>query len=177
MTLPKTLSQKTLLEARPFDVREDELSYPEGQTFKRLTVVHPGAVVILPIDNDGEIYLIRQYRHPLQKEIYELPAGTLDSNESPEDCAKREIQEEIKFRAEKWQSLGVLYPAPGFCNEKQYLFLAQDLSPAALDGDEDEIIHIEKRSVSWIEEAILSGEIEDAKTIASIFRARLLGLL
>ena len=173
----KVLSSKLIYHGRVFDVVDDELIMPDGRKFARATIVHPGAVVIMPVLDDGSVLAIRQYRHPLRRTILEFPAGTLDKGEAPLDCARREICEETGYGAATWQDLGIVYPGPGICSEIQHLFVARDLRPEKLQGDEDEVIEVQRFSVTEIEEAIRSGELSDAKSIALFMRARLEGLI
>jgi ADP-ribose pyrophosphatase len=162
---------------KKFTVERSVLEHPNGRTSVVEVVRHPGAVVILPVTESGEILAIRQYRHALSTSILELPAGTLEVGESPHACASREIMEEVGYRAGTMLDLGILYPAPGFCDEKQYLFLATDLSPASAPADDDEVIEVVPMSIEGIREAIKSGELSDAKSIAAFSRAELRGLL
>ena len=156
----------------------DELSLEIDTKKVDIPVVrHPGAVVILPITNQGEILLIKQFRHPLEEFLLELPAGTLENGEDKLLCAKREIVEETGFSASTWSELGELVPAPGFCDEIQYCFIAKDLSPDFADKDLDEIIEPVSLSLSEIKKLISEFKIIDAKTIALIYRAELLGFL
>ena len=160
-----------------FVVREDLVQDEKGAEFSRLIVEHRGAVVILPKTNTGTLLLIKQYRYAVRDTILEFPAGTLEVGEQPLATAKREIQEEAGFAAKKWTELGKLYPSPGFCDEIQYLFLAEDLSASKLTGDEDEEIEVVEFTVAEVEQAIISGGLADAKSIAAFTRARLSGLL
>jgi ADP-ribose pyrophosphatase len=106
----------------------------------------------------------------------EAPAGTLERGEEPLGCAQREIQEEVGMQAKQWESLGTLYPAPGFCDEVQYLFVARELTPSHLPADEDEEITIVEMMQPEILNAIRTGDICDGKTLAIILKAQLLGL-
>jgi ADP-ribose pyrophosphatase len=150
---------------------------PSGVEHTHLTVTHPGAVVILPVTSDGEILLLRQYRHSLKRWILEFPAGTLNAGEEPLACAKRELPEETGFAAAHWRDLGLLYPAPGFCEEVQHLYFASELSPESAQKDEDELIELQTHSVDAVEALISSGEISDGKSLAAFLRARLIGLV
>ena len=170
MKLPKQKARKDIYRGKIFQMVEDELEH-QGHTFHRVTVLHPGAAVFLPVDEHNNLLLVRQYRHPIGQMLLEAPAGTLEPNEEPLACAKREIQEEVAMSAATWTSLGTLYPAPGFCSELQHLFLAQDLTPApGVEQDEDEFIEVVSLSSQEVEEKILTGEIGDAKTIALFYR-------
>lgn len=133
-------------------------------------VQHPGAVVILPIDPEGRILLVRQWRRAVGKIILELPAGTLEPGEEPIECAKRELQEETGFACEKITPLGGFYSAPGFCSEFLHLFLAEHLYCAPLPPDDDEMIEIIPVTIKEAREMIVKNQIQDAKSIAGILR-------
>lgn len=150
---------------------------PNGKIAEHLTIEHPGAVVILPVDDDGRLVLVRQYRHSMRREILEAPAGALETGEDPLMSAQREIREEIGERADSWTSLGTLFPTPGFCNEVQYLYLATGLSPDRIPGDDDEFIQVERLTVSQAFDAVRSGELNDGKTLSILLRAHALGFL
>lgn len=145
-----------------------------GTVHEAAVVRHPGAVVLLPVTEDGRVLLIRQYRYSIDRTILELPAGTLEPGEAPAECAARELIEETGFTARTWQFMGELVPAPGFCDELQYLYLARDLSPASAAADEDEEIEVVAMTCAEVEEAIRAGKLWDAKSIAcfSIFALR-----
>ena len=176
--LPFTVhASRIVYTGRTFKVSEDEVTLPNGSLTYRQTVEHPGAVVVLPIKDDGNIILTYQYRHALKKFLYEVPAGTLEVGEEPIFCAMREIIEEVHFEARTWKSLGTIYPAPGFCNEVQHLFLATNLQPQSARCDEDEIIEVVELSQSSFIDKLNSGEINDGKSIAVFFKARSLGLI
>ena len=148
-----------------------------GNQYEYETVRHPGAVVILPLNERGEIILVKQYRHSIGETILEVPAGTLEVGEDPAACAVRELSEEIGMGARSWRSLGILWPAPGFCDERQHLFLARDLFPQKGIPDEDEDIVVTTVSTQELEEAMIDGRINDAKTCAIYLRAKLSKLM
>ena len=175
-TLP-VIDSKTVYEGKTIRVLEELVQRSETATYTHVTVKHPGAVVILPQDNDGSLFVLEQYRHSIKGPLLEFPAGTLNINEDPADCAKRELEEEIGKKAKEFHELGFLYPAPGFCDEKQYLYFAKGLIDGTVNLDEDEILNAKKLKVSEIENAIRDGLMVDAKSIAIFFRARLKNLL
>ncbi len=177
MNTYKTLSSEVVFQSKVFDVLRDRVLLPTGSETTLITLTHPGAVVILPKTAIGTFLLVRQYRHSIARTILEFPAGTLEPNEDPLSCAQREIKEEVGHGAKKWQSLGTLYPAPGFCTEIQHLYLAEDLSPETLAGDEDEIIEVVEMSLEEVRLAVLSGELSDGKSLSILLRAHLLGLV
>ncbi|MCB0319552.1 MAG: NUDIX hydrolase [Bdellovibrionales bacterium] len=172
----KFIDGREVFACSAFSVREETFEFCD-KNITRFLVTHPGAAVFLPRTASGTFLLVKQYRAALRCSILEAPAGTLDKGEDPLDCAKREIQEEVKHRAEKWTSLGIVHPAPGFCNEVQHLYLAENLSAASLEQDEDEVIEVCELTLSEIEEAIRSGSLADAKTISLYARAKAFGLI
>lgn len=131
---------------------------------------HPGAAVILPIDPEGRLLFIRQWRRAIGEITIELPAGTLEKNEEPIACAKRELQEETGFAARKLTSLGGFYTAPGFCDEYLHLFLAEELYPSPLPPDDDEVIELFPLTASEARQLIEQNKIHDAKTLVGILK-------
>jgi len=160
---------KSVLQSRVFTVFDEQWTAPDGKSFKRHTVHHPGAVAIIPFDADGNVLLIKQFRPAAQDWLVEIPAGTLEKGEAPLACAKRELIEEIGYAAKKWKKLGSVLLAPGYCTEVIHIFKAWDLKPASAEQDEDE--HIEPPipfSPDQLRKAILSGKIHDAKTLSAV---------
>lgn len=173
----RILDKKTLLKTRAFAVEERQIEVPPNNRLTRHVVVHNGAVVILALTEKNEIVFVRQYRHAVDSWLLELPAGTLEVDESPLLCAQRELSEESGFGAKEWSELGTLYPAPGFCSEKQYLFMAKSLFERKLEADQDEMIEVVTLPLIQIRQAICDGVICDAKSIALIARAEMLNLI
>lgn len=168
---------KQLFAWKRFSLEESEHILPNGLITKHITLEHPGAVLILPIADDGKLVMIRQYRPSIRQWIYEFPAGTLEAHESPRVCAERELAEEAQLRAEEWHAIGESLPAPGFCNETQHLFVARQLHPCSAEMDADEIIEVVHFSVNEVQHMIANNEIQDSKTIVAFCRAQLLGLI
>lgn len=160
-----------------FQLVLEEILLSNGKRAEHMTLEHNGAVVILPVANDGSIVMIRQYRHSIGREILEFPAGTLKEGEDPSLCAERELSEETGYAARNFENLGVIYPAPGFCSEKQYLYLATDLYERSLPCDDDEEITVQNISIDEFYKALSSGEICDAKTIAIFMKAKVMGVV
>lgn len=157
---------------------EETLTLPNGKDIAHTTISHPGATVILPIDANGNIIVINQYRPSLKKWLLELPAGTLESDEPIETCAHRELEEETGYSAETLISLGQVTPLAGFCDEIQYLFVAKGLSHTQrYQCDDDEVIEVISLSIEQLEQKIIHGEITDAKTIACLSKAKLCGYI
>jgi ADP-ribose pyrophosphatase len=172
-----TIKSKTIFHGRAFKVRQDEIQFPNGHATLLDIVEHKGAVTILPVDEANHIWFIKQYRHAAGGIILELPAGTLEEGEDPEACALREIREEIGMSASKIEKLGEFYMAPGYTTEYLYAYLATGLNRDPLPGDEDEIITIEKIPAEEAYSMAESGQVHDAKTLATLLLAlrRLIG--
>ncbi|MFG0605510.1 NUDIX hydrolase [Vibrio mimicus] len=157
---------------------EEEVLLPNGHSVTHTTIAHPGAAVILPITEQGEIVVIRQFRPSLKKWLIELPAGTIEHTELPLTCAQRELEEETGFSAQQFIDLGQVTPLAGFCDEIQYLFVAKTLSKTArYSCDEDEVIEVLLLTPQELEQKIIAGEITDSKTIACLSKAKLCGYL
>lgn len=164
------IESKMIYEGRKFDVRVDEITLADGHSYKREIVVHPGAVVMIPVEASGQLILIKQWRRAAGQILIELPAGTLEKGEDPLECAHRELQEEIKFAAGKMTDLGGFFSAPGICTEFLHLFLAEDLRESGLQADEHEFIELLRVMPEEALQMIERGEIVDAKSIAGITR-------
>lgn len=172
----KVLQSEVLYTGRLRAVRE-QIENDQGKRYSHETIEHPGAVVILPLMDDGQIVFVSQYRHSIRRAILELPAGTLESHEPPDLCAQREITEEIGMAAREMIPMGTLYPAPGFCTEIQYLFVARGLYPQVGTPDEDEDIELSLMTLEKAEQSVVTGALSDAKSIALLMRARLQGII
>ncbi len=171
---PQRIDQQTIFNGRVFDVRVDTLLTADGRRYTREIVQHPGAVAIVPIDAEDNVLMVRQYRHAVGQSLLEIPAGVVESGESPDDTAQRELQEEIGFATRNLRALGGVYSSPGFCDELLYLYIARDLIASRLPGDEDEDISVERIPMSNVDRLIRLGEIQDAKSVAGLLMARYL---
>ncbi len=171
---PQVVNSETVFSGRIFEVRRDALLTADGLRYEREVVHHPGAVAIAPIDADGNVLMVRQYRHAAERYLLEIPAGVLESGESPDDTAQRELQEEVGFASRNLRALGGLYMSPGFCDEFIYIYIAKDLVPSRLPGDEDEDITVERVPMDRVEKLIRLGEIQDGKSVAALLMARYL---
>ncbi len=168
----EVIGRETIYKGHAFTVRRDKIRF-HNQNIAQLDIIdHPGAVTILPIDGEGKVIFVRQYRHPVGKELLELPAGTLDADEAPETCALREIREETGFAAGKLVELGEFFLAPGYSTEYMTVYLATDLHPSPLPGDVDEFITIERLPVDQAYQMALTGDIQDGKSLAALLLAR-----
>ena len=164
----KTIDSKVVAEGRVIKVRVDVIETPDGQRVKRDIVEHRGAVAMVPIDAEGRVILVRQYRHAAGKWLLEIPAGTLDPGEDPLEAAQRELREETGFAAGRIDLIGGCYAAPGYSSEYLYLYIARDLTEDPLEGDVDEEIELEPVPLTEVRKLIASGEIEDAKSLAAL---------
>lgn len=168
----EVISSETVFKGRVFDVRQDQVSLPDGRTARLDVVAHAGAVTLVPLDDAGQIWFIRQYRHPAGRVLLELPAGVMEAGEAPEVTAGREVREEIGMAAAKLELLGEFFLAPGYSTEYMYVYLATGLREDPLQADEDELIEIEKIPAARALEMAAQGEIQDAKSLAALLLAR-----
>ena len=137
-----------------------------------MIVDHPGAVTLLPVDSQGRVWFVRQYRHAIQQDLLELPAGTLEKGEEPQACARREVREEIGMAAELLQKIGEFYLAPGYSSEYMHVYLATGLMADPLKGDDDEFITVERIPIEQVYARAEEGTIKDGKTLAVLQLAR-----
>jgi ADP-ribose pyrophosphatase len=160
----KTISSTELIRTPIFYVTMDHALDPDGFEIKRAVVQHPGSAVMLPVDERGHILLVRQYRLPARKYLWELPAGRVDAGETPLQAARRELAEETGYRAQKWKKIAMFYPSPGFLAEKMTIYLAKGLTAGAQAPMEDERIRTRWFSAAELDRQIETGKIRDAKT-------------
>lgn len=167
-----TLSSKILYQGPAFSVRRTQLTLPDGKEKAFDAVVHSGAVTIVPVDTAGNIYFVRQYRIGVGGELLELPAGTLETGEDPAYCAGREIREETGFAAGTLHKLGEFYLAPGYSTEYMHVYLATQLTPSPLPGDDDEFLQLVSIPVAEAFVMATDGRLCDGKTLAALLLAR-----
>jgi len=166
------IRSETLLQGRAFKIRRDYLKTPNGLETQLEIIEHGGSVVLIPIDNDGNLLFVRQYRHAVGKDLLELPAGTRDKDEPFEECAAREIREETGMQAGKLQKVGEFYLAPGYSSEFMVVFLATGLKDNPLDADDDEFLEVEKIPLKQAIQMAERGDIPDAKSLAALLLAK-----
>ena len=166
------LRSEVLMKGRAFTIRRDFLKTPDGRETKFEIVEHGGSVVIIPLDADGNLLFVRQYRHAAGMDMLELPAGTRDGDEPFEDCAAREIREETGMEARKLTHIGSFYLAPGYSTEYMGVFLATDLHHNPLEADDDEFLTLEKIPVKEAIAMAEHGDMPDAKSLAALLMAR-----
>ncbi|MBL8177652.1 MAG: NUDIX hydrolase [Bryobacterales bacterium] len=171
--MKKLISRKVLLETPIFTVSDNWLEAPREGKIRRIMVEHGGSTVAMPVDENGRILLVRQYRYAALKALWELPAGKIDAGETPLQAAKRELAEETGYRAKNWRRLISYYPSPGFQQEKMSIFLATDLiagEPKPDHGEEN----LERKwfEGSEVDKMIRNGVIVDGKTVIGFYSWR-----
>jgi ADP-ribose pyrophosphatase len=168
---PPRVATREVYRGRVFGVdverfRDDAAS----REFDIEVVRHDGGAGILPVDADGSVILVRQWRYPLGRECLEVPAGRIEHGDDPEATARRELEEEAGLRAGTVESLGSILPAPGYCTERVWIYLARDLTPVPQRLEEDEIVELVRMPLDEAIAAVASGEIDDAKTVVALLR-------
>ncbi|NLK88398.1 MAG: NUDIX hydrolase [Clostridiaceae bacterium] len=169
--IEKTVSKKSIYNGNIIDLELLTVTLPDGRQATRDIVRHPGASAVVALNGKGELYMVRQFRKPLEAVSLEIPAGKLDQGEDPLECARRELKEETGLSAEKLQHVVSVHSTPGFSDEVLHIYAATHLQEGDSCADADEFITTEKYSVSRLLEMILEGKITDAKTIIGVFLA------
>ena len=167
-----TVESKTFFQGKILNLRVDTVRMPNGRLTTREVAEHSPSVCVVPIDRDGNVVMVKQYRKPVELELLEVVAGGVDGDETGEEAALRELQEEIGFTAGQLKHLSSSWVAPGWCTELMHIYLATDLSPAKLPPDTDEDISVVTVPFQSVPDLIESGEIQDLKSIASLLLAR-----
>ena len=167
----RTLERQAVFSGRVIRVVLDRVALPDGRETTREIVEHRGAVVIVPLSDQGEVVLVRQYRKAVENVTWELPAGTLEEGEEPLACAVRELKEETGLGAREWRRVVDFYSSPGFCTEKMHLFWAIGLDQGKQDLDADEQITCRRLPLVQAMEMARRGEIADAKSLVGLFTA------
>lgn len=168
MEAEKRLSSEPIFDGKIVRLRVDTVLLPNGAQSTREVVDHDNAVVIVPVDSEDNVLLVRQYRYPVEATLLEAPAGIIEDSEDPDEAAQRELQEETGYASRSLTPMGGFWSSPGFCTEFMYAYLARDLVPSPLSPDDDEFIEVERQPISRIPQLIRLGEIQDAKTIAAL---------
>ena len=163
------MTRQILYRGRKIDLAVETEQLPDGHSVQREVVLHPGAVVILPLVDAAHVCLLRNHRYAVDEVLWELPAGTLEKGEAPEVAAPRELAEETGYRAGRWRKLTEFYPSPGILSERMFLFLAQDLTAGPMQLEPGE--RIEPQVVAWADAMkwALDGIIRDGKTLVGLF--------
>lgn len=159
---------REIYKGKTIHVFSEEVELPNGKTTTLDLVRHPGASAVVPLKTNGHVILVHQYRHATGGYLYEIPAGKLDKGEAPEDCAIREVEEEVGYHVGKLQKLSAIFTAPGFCDEVIHLYLGTELTNTAQKLDEDEIIEIIEMPFEDAMAKIIDQNIRDAKSIIGL---------
>lgn len=168
----KAVSSKLIFDGRILHVYDDTVRLPNGENASRELIRHVGAVCIIPVFENGDVLMERQFRYPVGEVVLEIPAGKLNSKDEDHlEAAKRELREETGCAAKTWVSLGVFYPACAYCDEAIEMFLARDLSFSSQNLDDDEFLNVERIALTELAEQVMRGEIPDAKTQIAVLKA------
>ncbi|MBA3072230.1 MAG: NUDIX hydrolase [Anaerolineae bacterium] len=163
---------QTVFTAKLFKIKNIELPLPNGKTKTYELIDIQNAITVLPVDSEGNVYFVEQYRIGADKPLLELPAGKIEQDEDPLEAARRELREEIGMDATEIKPLGNFYMSPGYTNEYMFCFLATGLYQAPLDPDADEFINVKKIHTNQVKELIESGKMDDSKTLAAFMLAQ-----
>lgn len=169
-----TLESKEIFRGRVIRITYDTVRLENGDTSTREVVHHHGGACILPVDEAGNVYMVRQFRYAIGEELWELPAGKLEAGEDPFAAAKRELEEECGLTADHFTDLGVVYPTVGYDSERIYIWAATGLHPAAQHLDEDEFLDVVKMPLDKALALVLDGTIRDSKTQVGLMKYALL---
>lgn len=164
----RLLARRRVYEGKVISVDVDDVEEPGGVRAVREVVRQRGSVAALAVHDDGRIVLVRQYRHAVGEELWELPAGRLDPPESPEEGARRELQEEVGLAPRKLEPLAVFYTTPGFCDERMHLFRATGLRPVPPSPEEDERLEAGTFTLEEARAMMARGEVREAKTLVAL---------
>lgn len=167
----KTISTRDIYKGRIIHVKEDTVLLPNGETAGRELVMHNGGVGVVALDDDKNVFLVRQYRKPYDESVLEIPAGKLEKGEEHSECGKRELLEETGYTCKSYKYLGKILPTPAYVTEVIHLYMASELEYSKQNLDKDEFLDVEKIPLKTAVEMVLNGEIDDAKTQIGILKA------
>lgn len=165
------VSSEEIYNGKIVHLYRDQVRLPNGKIATREVMRHPGAAAVVPLTEDGNVILVRQYRYPFAQVMLEIPAGKLDPGEDPLVCARRELTEETGYEADEFVSLGVFYPSVAVMDEQIHLYLARGLTFRAANPDADEFLNVEQRPLKELIDLILQGNVPDGKTQSAVLKA------
>lgn len=165
----KLIKSKNVFNGKLLKVYQDEVQLPNGKSSTREFIKHPGASACIPFLTNSKIGLIKQYRYSVGEEMYEIPAGKINMNESPIECARRELEEEIGFQSQKLTFLTKIHPAVGFCDEIISIYIAENLIKTSTKFDDDEFVELIPTTMKDALKMVRRGLISDVKTIIALF--------
>ena len=163
------LSSETVYKGRLLHVKFDRVRLPDGGESTREYIVHPGAVVVIPVFENGDLLLERQHRYPLHRDFIELPAGKIDPGEADLTCARRELEEETGYTASEWREVTTIYPCIGYSDERLAFYLARGLKEGNHGRDHDEFLEILRVPFGEAMDWVRSGRICETKTVIGLF--------
>ena len=169
--MERCTSSSRVYDGRILNLRLDQVTLGNGKTTTREVIEHRGAAAIVPITQEGNVVLVRQFRYAIATDLLEVPAGTMERGEHPEDCAVRELEEETGYRCKEIEKIMEFFPVPGYSTEKIHVYLAKGLVKSEMHTEEDEAISLEVTPLENALGKVRSGEIRDAKSICALFRA------
>ena len=164
----RLLSHRRIYQGKVLALDLEEVEEPGGVRAQREVVRHRGSVAVLAVDDQGRVVLVRQYRHPVEQRVWELPAGRLDAGEEPEQAACRELEEEVGLKPQNLEKVGFFYTTPGFCDEAMHLFRTSDLTPVPPRPQEDERLEIRWFTSQEIRGMMDTGDIREGKTLVAL---------
>jgi ADP-ribose pyrophosphatase len=167
----QTIRGEWVFRGKLLQVRRDLVRLPDGASTEREYIEHPGAVMIIPLLDTGELVMERQYRYPLRRDILELPAGKIDAGEEPLACARRELLEETGYAASNWRYLATIHPVVGYSDEHIGIYLAQGLTQQGASPDDDEHLEVFRLPLATALDWVREGRITDAKSVVGLFWA------
>ena len=170
----KQISFEYKFKGKIVNLRVDDALLPNGTTAKREIVEHNGGVCVAPLDDEYNLYFVKQFRYPYMEIVTELPAGKLEKGEDPFEAGKRELKEETGATAQKYVDLGKLYPTPGYCGEIIHMYLVTELEFGEQNPDEDEFLEVYKIPLAKAVEMVMNGEIRDSKTQTMILKIHIM---